>query len=79
MIPFADHAKALETLALHIHIAKGGITADPAEFQIRDIALGGDMRFFSCLEFGGQAVCIPAGNIGGLIARHILISNDKIF
>ena len=78
IIPFADNAEALKAFALNINEAERGIAADFAKLQIRNISFRGNVGFFSGFKLSGEAVSIPARNIRGFKARHILISYDKI-
>ena len=55
---------------------EGVVLADLAQLQIAGAAVhpGG----FAGLQLDGQAVGIPAGDVGGLVAHHVLGADDDI-
>ena len=77
MLPVAHHAQALEALALLVDEILGELLAGVAEFGhghvLVQLLLGG-------LDgpLNGQAVVVPAGNIGGIAAHHGMGADDKV-
>ena len=78
--PVAHHAKALELVALHTHPFVGIGAAFGAELRDRHlilILLLGAIRLFD-LPFDRQAVAVPAGHIGGILAHQRLAADDDV-
>ena len=77
VVPTAEDAQALEIRALQVHVFLGVFAAFGADlgrshfgFARAELAID--------LDFDGQAVAVPAGDIGGIEARHGLGFDDEI-
>ena len=77
MLPVADNAKALELLSLSINKVERVFLALLTKFRgSKLVAL-----YLFVLQngaFDGQTVCVPAGNVGGAVARHIAVAHDDV-
>ena len=77
IVPLSQHAQALELLPLLVHKIEGVLLALLPK-------LGGGERIplhlfvFQDGGFDGQAVGVPAGDIGGAVARHVFLFDDDI-
>ena len=71
--PIADHAEALELLALHGDPFVGELSALLAELDDRHrvLVLAGLAVGFLYLPFDGQAMAVPAGDVIGIAAAHL--------
>ncbi len=80
MIPVADHAEALEFLALHIDPMRRKGAALIAELIDRHLVLVFALGaiFLLDLPFDRQAVTIPARHVIGILAEHLLGTGDEI-
>ena len=85
MIPIADDTQALEFLPLHGEPMFGVSAAFPAErddgLRIREVRLGlalASVEFFLDLPFDWQPVTVPAGNIVGFPAGHLMRAHDNV-
>ena len=77
VLPLAQHPQPLELAGHFCHIALGVLPAFAAELG------GGHLLPFHALilqdrRLNGQAMGIPAGDVGGAEARHVLGLHDKI-
>ncbi len=77
IVPLAEDAEALEIGALEIDVLFGVLAAGAADFD------GGHVRLFAAelaidLDFDGQAVAIPAGDVGRIEAGHGARLDDEI-
>ncbi len=85
MSPVADHAEALELLALHVEPVRGVGAAFLAEIDHRGtvaevgllLALLAIVLFLD-LPLDRQAVAVPAGHVVGIEAEHLLALGDEI-
>ena len=80
MIPIAIDAEPLQLLALHVHPLLGIGAAFGAEFDRRDLVLVLLLLavLFLDLPLDGQAVAIPAGHIGRVLAEQALRAADHV-
>ncbi len=80
VLPFAQHAKALELVALRIDPLGRIFAAGLAEFGGRDLvllaALGAEL--FLDFPFDRQAVAIPARNVVDVVAHQKLRADDEV-
>ena len=79
--PIAGDAKTLEFLTLDIHPAFGKLAAfltEVHDIYVVLIAAFGAVLFFD-LPFDRQTMTIPAGNITGVAAHHLLAAHNHIF
>ena len=77
VVPLAQHAQALELLPLLVHEAQGVLLALLPELA------GGQLvpLHLLVLQDGGldgQAVGVPAGHVGGAVARHVLLFDNDV-
>ena len=79
-IPIADHAQALELLALHLDPFVGVGAAFLAEIDDRHLVLvlAGGPVFLLDAPFDRQAVAIPARHIGRVETGHLLRADDQV-
>jgi len=79
-LPVADHAQALELLGLHADPVGREVAALAAELDRRHrvlvLALG-PVALFD-LPFDRQAVAVPAGDVVGIPAQHLLRAGDHV-
>ena len=78
--PVAEHAEALELLALHAEPVLRIGAAFGAEFQDRDLVLVLLLRAVLLLDlpFDRQAVAVPAGDVVGVVAGHLRGAVDHV-
>src|SRR5580704_9651003 len=76
IVPAAKNAEALEIPLVLLDKARGELTAELSKLS------GGNFPFstelFFDLGFDGQAVAVPAGNVGSVMPCHAFRSNDQI-
>ena len=80
IVPVAEHAEALELLALGVDPERGELPAFPAELQDRHRVLvpaAGAVVLLD-LPFDRQAVAVPAGDVVGVLARHLPAAVDDV-
>ena len=77
VFPVAEHAQALEFLALHVNPLGGVFTAELAHHMGRQF-LFLFLEFLFDLVFDGQAVAVPAGHVARRIARHVAGFDDNV-
>ena len=78
MVPIAEHAKALELNPLEIDIFAGIRFARLADGGGAGVGVAGLAHFLGDLEFNGQTVAIPAGNVRGVFAAQGLVLDDDV-
>ena len=80
IVPVADHAQALELLALAVDPVGGELAAFAAELHRVDLVLvaAGSAVLLLDLPFDGQAVAVPARHIGRVPAHHLLGPDDHV-
>ncbi len=76
IVPTAENAEALEIFFVLLDIAQGELAAELAEFRGRYFAFSAQFLFH--LGFDGQAVAIPAGNVGCVMPSHALGFDHEI-
>ena len=69
IVPLAEDAEALEIGALDIDVLFGVLAAGAADLDGRHVRLLA-AEFAIDLDFDGQAVAIPAGDVGRIEAGH---------
>ena len=74
VLPVAEDAEALEGLALDVDELAGIGFGARADFGRGEV-----LGFLHDFEFDGQAVAIPAGDVGGVEAGHGLGLHDEVF
>jgi hypothetical protein len=77
IVPAPENAQALEVPPLHVDPILGVAAAFPTDFDRRHLRLARP-QFAVHLDFNGQAVTIPAGHEGGVVARHGLGFDDEV-
>ena len=80
MVPVADDAEPLELLTLHVDPAAGKLAAFLTELIDRHLVLvatGGAILLLD-LPLNRQAVTVPAGNVIGILAQHLLRPVDHV-
>ncbi len=80
IVPFADAAQPLDLLALHAQPVRGEGAAFVAQLRRRHLVLGDALGAVLLLDlpFDGQAMAVPAGHIGRVLAQHLLGADDEI-
>ena len=80
MVPVALDAAAAEALFLDLDPLLGIGAAGAAELVAGHIVLGAALgaEFLFNFPLDGQAVAVPAGDIGGVIAQHLVAAHDKV-
>ena len=80
VVPIADDAEALEFLALDVDPLLGEFPAFAAEFDDRHLVLVflHLAVLFLDLPFDGKAVAVPAGDVIGIPAQHLLRAHDDV-
>ncbi len=73
-----EDADALELLALQVEILLGIAAAGLAHLDGRHLQLLAAQRFVD-FDFDGQAVAVPAGDVGRVVAQHGARLDDKVF
>ena len=68
-LPFSEHPQPLELRALDVDEFQGVLPAGPAEGDRRHLPLLGAQAAVH-LQLDGQAVAVPAGHVGRVVARH---------
>ena len=77
VLKIANDAQTLELVAHDADVLGGKLLADLAQLQLGDVLLlAADRR--QGLQLDGQAVGIKAGDVGGLVALHVLLPDDDI-
>ena len=77
LVPLAEDPQALEFVALDSNVLLGKTPAGLAEFVRRHLRLPRP-QFLVHAVFDGQAVAIPAGHIGRVIAGHVPRFDDEV-
>ncbi|MPM45539.1 hypothetical protein SDC9_92227 [bioreactor metagenome] len=77
VLPVANDAHALKSLALHVHIPVRKLMAGGAELRHAH-GLAVQLVLLDDGGLDGHAVVIPAGDIGGVIAPHGVGPGDKV-
>ena len=79
--PIADHAEPLKLRGLDLDPALREFPAFLAEFEDRHLVLiaAGGAVFFLDLPFDRQTVTVPARDIIGVLAHHLLRAVDDVF
>ena len=80
VVPIAFDAEALELLALHVDPFLGEVAALLAELvdRHRVLVLAGLPVLLLDLPFDRQAVAVPARNVVGVLADHLLLAVDHV-
>ena len=78
VVPIAQHAQALEALALQVDVLNGELVAQLADLGDRRVVelLGAELLLDLVLD--GLAMAIPAGNVRRLKALHGLVAVDDV-
>jgi hypothetical protein len=78
--PVAGHAEALELLALNVDPALGEAAAFLPEGDNIDLVLVEALRAVLLLDlpFDRQAVAVPAGDVAGVLAHHLLAAHHHV-
>src|SRR5262249_33078141 len=74
--PAAENAETLEVALVLLDIACGVLAAPLAELRRGDLSLAAEFLFH--LGFNGQAVAIPARDIGSAMSGHALGLHDQV-
>ena len=77
IFPLAEHAQALEILALQVDEFLGVLAAGAADFDGRHLRFLGAEVVID-LDLDGQAVAVPARDVGRIEARHGLRFDDEV-
>ena len=79
VIPIAEHAKALEALALQVDVLNSELVAELANLcRGRGVELLGAEHLLD-LMLDGLAMAVPTGHIRRLLALHGVIPHDDVF
>ena len=78
VVPLAAHAQALEALALAVELLGGVLAADLAEGGGVDLLHLFRAELVFNLVLDGQAVAVPAGHVGSVVAAHALVFDDDV-
>ena len=77
VLKIANDAQTLELVAHDADVLGGKLLADLAQLQLGDVLLfAADRR--KGLQLDGQAMGIKTGDIGGLVALHVLLPDDDV-
>ncbi len=76
-VPVPQHAKALELLPLNVHEIFRELLALVAELGDGHL-LPVQLVLFYDFALNGHAVVVPAGGVGGVVAGHVLVPDNKI-
>ena len=78
VIPIAQDAQALESLALQVDVLDGELVTQLANLSDRGAVELLGAEFLLDLVLDGLAMAIPAGNERGLVALHGLVAQDHV-
>ncbi len=80
MVPVPDHAEALELAALDVDPVLGELAALASELgdRHRILVLAGLAIALLDLPFDRQAVAVPAWDVDGVLAQHLLAAVDHV-
>ncbi len=78
LLPAAENAQALEVFPLQIDVLFGVFAAGGADLGCGHAGLFG-AELPVDLDLDGQAMAVPAGDVGGVVTLHCLEPYDKIF
>ena len=80
MVPVALDAAAAEALFLDLDPFGGVCAAGSAKLVARHIVLAAALgaKLFFDLPLDRQAMAVPAGDVGGVIAQHLVAAHDKV-
>ena len=77
LVPFAEDAEPLELLTLDTDELGGILAAELPHLQLGDLVLL-RAQILLHLQFDGETVAVPAGDVGGLEAAHPLALEDDV-
>ena len=78
VVPLAQHAQALEALALRVHLLDGHLAAQLANLLGGKLAEAGGAHHVLDLVLDGQAVAVPAGHVRREVAAHGPVAIDDV-